>query len=108
MSKKVQVFLVIVVCVGAILGGFFSYKKYLNNLNNENKEKTNMEEKHDNKEPDKNEVKELLNTIIRCDGDTNYMHEGFNKDNPKEFTRDWFAWANSLFADFIYKKLIKE
>ncbi len=52
---------------------------------------------------DKNEVKELLNTIIRCDGDTNYMHEGFNKDNPKEFTRDWFAWANSLFADFIYK-----
>lgn len=57
---------------------------------------------------DKNEVKELLNTIIRCDGDTNYMHEGFNKDNPKEFTRDWFAWANSLFADFIYKKLIKE
>ncbi len=58
MSKKVKVFLVIVVCVGAILGGFFSYKKYLNNLNNENKEKTNMEEKQDNKEPDKNEVKE--------------------------------------------------
>lgn len=57
---------------------------------------------------DDNEIEKLINTIIKCDAGTNYMHEGFNKDNPNEFTRDWFAWANSLFADFIYKKLIKE
>nr|WP_242821380.1 glycoside hydrolase family 125 protein [Candidatus Arthromitus sp. SFB-rat-Yit] len=56
----------------------------------------------------KDEIEKLINILVDCDGDTNYMHEGFNKDNPKEFTRDWFAWANSLFADFIYKKLIKE
>ncbi|MDU3525949.1 glycoside hydrolase family 125 protein [Clostridium sp.] len=53
------------------------------------------------------EINELLETLINCDGNTNYMHEGFNCNNPMEFTREWFAWSNSLFADFIYKKFIK-
>ena len=56
---------------------------------------------------DENEIKSLLETLINCDGNTLYMHEGFHCDNPKLFTRDWFAWSNSLFADFIYKKIIK-
>ncbi|CAF1040151.1 unnamed protein product [Rotaria sordida] len=29
------------------------------------------------------------------------MHESFNVNNPKEFTRHWFAWVNSLFAELI-------
>ena len=53
----------------------------------------------------KDEINSLVKTLIQCDGDTGFMHEGFHKDNPKKFTRDWFAWSNSLFADFIYKKL---
>lgn len=56
----------------------------------------------------KEEINEILNTLINSDGDTLYMHEGFHKDDPKNFTRDWFAWANSLFADFVYKKIISE
>ena len=53
----------------------------------------------------KDEINSLVKTLIQCDGNTGFMHEGFHKDNPKKFTRDWFAWSNSLFADFIYKKL---
>ena len=29
------------------------------------------------------------------------MHEGFHKDDPEHFTRAWFAWANSIFAEFV-------
>lgn len=55
---------------------------------------------------DENEINNLVETLINTDGDTGFMHEGFNCNNPKYFTRDWFAWANSLFAHFIYKCII--
>ncbi|AQQ08864.1 hypothetical protein L21SP3_00657 [Sedimentisphaera cyanobacteriorum] len=38
---------------------------------------------------------------------TGFMHESFNKDNPKDFSRSWFAWANTLFGELVietYKK----
>lgn len=54
------------------------------------------------------EIKELLQTIINTDADTGFMHEGFNADDPSEFTRPWFAWANSLFAELIYKLFVEE
>lgn len=53
------------------------------------------------------EINALIETLIHTDGDKNYMHEGFHCDDATKFTRDWFAWSNSLFADFIYKKLLK-
>lgn len=53
------------------------------------------------------EIDNLIKSLINVDGDTHYMHEGFNCNNPNEYTRDWFAWSNSLFAYFIYKKLIE-
>ncbi len=36
------------------------------------------------------------------------MHEGFHVDDPTKFTRDWFAWSNSLFSHFIYEKVINK
>ena len=30
-----------------------------------------------------------------------FMHESFNKDDPADFTRSWFAWANALFAQML-------
>lgn len=34
---------------------------------------------------------------------TGFMHESFNKDNPADFTRKWFAWANTLFGELVIK-----
>jgi meiotically up-regulated gene 157 (Mug157) protein len=44
---------------------------------------------------------EVLRSLMNTDADTGFMHEGFHCDNPKEYTRDWFAWSNSLFALFV-------
>ena len=52
---------------------------------------------------DDSEIQELLRTIVSTDADTGFMHEGFNVDNPQKYTRPWFAWANSLFDELIYK-----
>ena len=32
---------------------------------------------------------------------TGFMHESFNKDNPADFSRKWFAWANTLFGELV-------
>jgi meiotically up-regulated gene 157 (Mug157) protein len=34
---------------------------------------------------------------------TGFMHEAFNKDDPKIFTRSWFAWANTIFGELVLK-----
>ena len=44
---------------------------------------------------------EILSYIKTTDGGTNFMHEGFDVDCPEEFTRDWFAWANTMFSEFV-------
>ena len=54
-------------------------------------------------EPD--EIKILFEYLLDTDAGTGFMHEGFNCDNPNEYTRKWFAWANSLFAYLIVMKL---
>lgn len=43
----------------------------------------------------------LLHTLLQTTADTSYMHESFHADDPTRFTRPWFAWANSLCAEFI-------
>ena len=37
------------------------------------------------------------------DAGTGFIHESFHKDNPKVFTREWFAWQNTLFGELIIK-----
>lgn len=32
---------------------------------------------------------------------TGFIHEAFHKDDPTNFTRPWFAWANGLFGQLI-------
>ena len=31
------------------------------------------------------------------------MPEAFHKDDPKNYTRNWFAWSNTLFGEFLWK-----
>ena len=49
------------------------------------------------------EKREMLKMIVSTDANTGYLHEGFCADNPFEFTREWFTWPNSLFAEFVEK-----
>lgn len=50
---------------------------------------------------EKEEKEELLRVLLDTDADCLVMHEGFHCDDPLKFTREWFAWANSLFALFV-------
>lgn len=43
-------------------------------------------------------VHTLMNTHAGCE----CMHESFDPNAPESFTREWFAWANSMFGELIY------
>ena len=47
------------------------------------------------------EKKECLRMLSETHAGTYFMHESFNKDDASDFTRTWFAWANSLFAQML-------
>ena len=49
------------------------------------------------------EIRQCLVTLQRTHAGTGFMHEAFHKDNPKKFTRSWFAWANTIFGELILK-----
>ncbi|MCY1530629.1 Metal-independent alpha-mannosidase [compost metagenome] len=49
------------------------------------------------------EIKGCIQTLMRTHGHTGFMHESFHKDNPQKFTRKWFAWANTLFGELLWK-----
>lgn len=56
----------------------------------------------------KEEKLEMISLLEQTDGGTGYMHEGFHADDPKIFTRNWFAWSNSLFSQLVYKAMEEE
>ena len=29
------------------------------------------------------------------------MHEGFDVNNPQNYTREWFSWANMMFCELV-------
>ena len=33
------------------------------------------------------------------------VKRSINQDDPSKFTRSWFAWANTLFGEFVLKVL---
>lgn len=49
------------------------------------------------------EHEELIRTLTATTAGTGYMHESFHPDDPHVYTREWFAWANSLFGEFIVR-----
>jgi meiotically up-regulated gene 157 (Mug157) protein len=51
---------------------------------------------------DLDEIAALLHTLLHTTGGTGFMHEGFDPDAPENFTRSWFAWANSMFGQLVY------
>ncbi|TPX66493.1 hypothetical protein SpCBS45565_g04477 [Spizellomyces sp. 'palustris'] len=51
----------------------------------------------------KAERTQCINTLIQSTAGTGFMHESFWKDDVHKFTRGWFAWANSLFAELVLR-----
>jgi uncharacterized protein len=49
------------------------------------------------------EIRQCLHTLQKTHAGTGFMHEAFHKDNPDKFTRSWFAWANTIFGEFVLK-----
>ena len=47
------------------------------------------------------EKEEMLNKMVETDAGKNTLHEGFHKDKPEEYTREWFSWPNMLFCELM-------
>ncbi len=52
---------------------------------------------------DDNEIRECVAMLLNTDAGKGFMHESFNVDDPADFTREWFAWQNTLFGELIMK-----
>lgn len=50
---------------------------------------------------DKNEKKRILDLLVENDAGTKLMHEGFDVNNPNNYTREWFSWANMMFCELL-------
>ena len=49
------------------------------------------------------EIKNCIAMLRKTHAGTGFMHESFDKDDASKFTRKWFAWANTLYGEFIWK-----
>jgi meiotically up-regulated gene 157 (Mug157) protein len=52
---------------------------------------------------DDKEIKQCIEMLKNSNAGTGFMHESFNKDDAAKFTRKWFAWANTLFGEFLWE-----
>ena len=52
---------------------------------------------------DVSEITLCLGMLQKSHAGTGFMHESFHKDDAAKFTRKWFAWANTLFGEFVWK-----
>ena len=55
---------------------------------------------------DRQEINEIIEILENTNAGTGVMHESFDAGNPELFTREWFAWANSLYAQLIIEQAI--
>jgi uncharacterized protein len=47
------------------------------------------------------EITACLQLLKTSHAGTGFMHESFDQHDPSKFTREWFAWANTLFGELI-------
>jgi meiotically up-regulated gene 157 (Mug157) protein len=50
---------------------------------------------------DSNEKVKLVEKLVEATAGTGWMHESFDANNPKKFSRPWFCWPDSLFAELV-------
>jgi len=49
------------------------------------------------------EIKQCIDMLRKTHGGTGFMHESFHKDDANNFTRKWFAWANTIFGELLWE-----
>ena len=49
------------------------------------------------------EIAHALQMLKASSNGTGFMHESYNRNNVAQFTRPWFAWANTLFGELVAK-----
>ncbi|GGA54619.1 hypothetical protein GCM10011507_02380 [Edaphobacter acidisoli] len=49
------------------------------------------------------EIRHALTMLKASAAGFGFIHESYYKDDPKKFTRPWFAWANTLFGELVGK-----
>jgi meiotically up-regulated gene 157 (Mug157) protein len=47
------------------------------------------------------EIRRSLTMLKGAAAGFGFMHESYFKDDPRRFTRAWFAWANTLFGELV-------
>ncbi|HXR38345.1 MAG TPA: glycoside hydrolase family 125 protein [Terracidiphilus sp.] len=52
---------------------------------------------------DEQEIRQCLRWLRDTTAGTGFIHESFQKDDASNFTRPWFAWANTLFGELIVR-----
>ncbi|HEY4148369.1 MAG TPA: glycoside hydrolase family 125 protein [Chitinophagaceae bacterium] len=49
------------------------------------------------------EIKSCIDSLRKTHAGTGFMHESFHKDDAAKFSRKWFAWANTIFGELLWK-----
>jgi len=49
------------------------------------------------------EIRSCIQMLQKSHAGTGFMHEAFGMDDPSKFSRSWFAWANTIFGEFLWK-----
>lgn len=52
---------------------------------------------------DPEEIRWCIRTLMSTDAGTGFIHESFDRNDATRFTREWFAWQNTLFGELILK-----
>lgn len=47
------------------------------------------------------EKRMIVTNLMQTDGGTKFMHESINVNDPTDFTREWFSWANMMFCELV-------
>ncbi|WP_353653429.1 glycoside hydrolase family 125 protein [Listeria ilorinensis] len=45
------------------------------------------------------EKEQMMSYLLATDAGTEMIHESFDPDQPENFTREWFSWANMMFCE---------
>ncbi len=52
---------------------------------------------------DDDEIRACMRQLLNTDAGRGFIHESFHKDDASNFTREWFAWQNTLFGELVLK-----